>query len=81
MTEGLDPYTPEGYWMALDAGDWKTVREVNEIIARSLIDEAIELEARASGKRFQAMSLRAMTATPFARPHREGEPRVEKEQQ
>jgi hypothetical protein len=76
--EGLDPYTPEGYWAALEAGDWKTVREVNETVARSLIDEAIELEARASGKRFQAMSLRAMTATPFPRPTREGEPRLEK---
>jgi hypothetical protein len=75
--EGLDPYSPEGYWAALDGGDWKTVREVNETFAQRLIDDAIELEARASGKRFQAMSLRAMTAAPFARPPRDGEPPLE----
>lgn len=78
MMEALDPYTPEGYWAALDAGNWKAVREVNETVAQRLIDEAIELEARASGKRFLATSLRAMTATPFARSPRDGEPYLEK---
>ena len=69
--ERPDSYTAEGYRPALDAGDWETVREVDETVAQSLIDQAIQLEARASGKRFQAMSLCAMSATPFARPPRE----------
>lgn len=72
-----DPYTPDGYWVALEAGDWKTVREVNETIGERLIDEAIELEARARGKRYEAVSLRAMIATPFPRPAREGEPSLD----